>query len=1288
MNDGHSTVKNVDTTFRRLLFISTLLILLLAACSKTSPNQSPPATGGTLETLAVTALPDSGGADDLAPANNADDLSALRFSSSTTDANVYGWSWDETTANLANNRRTCIFFDADEPPAGTDIVGVCSNRQNSGNISLGIPFVCNGFNNGICSTAPSTTRISVSTCTSGSTAAAIGGDADTDTTATCTIAPNNAGQTGGNIIIKLSPLNVCSKAAADPLGASLDCVLNTAPGLLKLVKVVNGGTAIPSNFNLTYTGPQSGTVPGATAAQAQFFPLISGTYTLTESLASGYAQQSLACVNSNTNAAITLTGASSNQLALASGTRVTCTFTNAKIPSIKVIEDTVPNSPQDFAFATTGANGLPATFSLDDDADVTLPNQQTFNVVVGNYTIAQTTVTGWTPTATCSGDNGTASNAADDRVMLPSAINVLAGEAVTCTFTNTRNGSITIIKDAVPNSAQDFAFTTTGAGLSGFSLDDDADATLSNTQTFNNLMPGSYSVTETAVPSWIQSLSCVDPDNGTTTTSAVATIDLDSAENIVCTYINTFQPTSLTLVKQVTNDNGGTALATAWTLSATGPKSISGATGSSAVTNAGVDPGSYTLSETGPAGYAASAWTCNDGTNPVPVASGVVTLAINKSYTCTITNNDIAPQLKVTKLLVPTSDFGTFNLTIDGTVFKTAASNNGNTGFVTVNAGTHTVGETIASGTLSNYIATFGGDCAANGSITLAPGDVKQCTITNTRIAKLIIVKNTIGGNATFAFTASSTTSTPLTNFNLTTVSSTATKTFTGLAAGNYSVAETVPTGWTQTSATCSDGSPINAVNLSVGETVTCTFANTKLATLVINKTANLGNGTFQFTSTNATIGNFGLTTVSGSASRTVSNLALGTYDVAETVPAGWRLDSASCSDGSLISAIDLSAGEVVTCTFTNTKLLGNLIIQKVAVGADGGFGFTSANAGVGNFSLTTTAGAASRSFNSIPIGTYAVAETVPTGWQLTSATCSDGSPVTAIDIAENETVTCTFTNTKLGKLIVVKNTLGGDGAFSFTSTSLSTPSFSMTSVGGTVSRTFSNIVPGNHNLAEAAKVGWKLDSSSCSDGSPVTAIDIAPNETVTCTFTNSKLATLTIQKVALGGDRTFSFTSTTLPSTSFTVATVGGTGTKLFSNLLVGTYNVAETVPSGWRLDSATCSDGSPITAVDLSVGENVTCTFNNFKLGKITIIKNSVGGDGIFRFTSLALGNFTLSTVGGTATRNYINLNAGIYDVAELVPAGWTLTSVTCSDGSPASAIDLADHEDVTCTFTNTKP
>ncbi|KRB08248.1 hypothetical protein ASD86_10830, partial [Lysobacter sp. Root690] len=72
-----------------------------------------------------------------------------------------------------------------------------------------------------------------------------------------------------------------------------------------------------------------------------------------------------------------------------------------------------------------------------------------------------------------------------------------------------------------------------------------------------------------------------------------------TGDNATCTINNDDQAATLTLAKTVTNDNGGTALATAWTLAAAGPTNITGATGSAAVTNASVNPGSYALSETG-----------------------------------------------------------------------------------------------------------------------------------------------------------------------------------------------------------------------------------------------------------------------------------------------------------------------------------------------------------------------------------------------------------------------------------------------------------------------------------------------------------------------------------------------------------------------------------------------------------------------------------------------------------------------------------------------------------------
>jgi len=49
----------------------------------------------------------------------------------------------------------------------------------------------------------------------------------------------------------------------------------------------------------------------------------------------------------------------------------------------------------------------------------------------------------------------------------------------------------------------------------------------------------------------------------------------------------------------------------------------------------------------------------------------------------------------------------------------------------------------------------------------------------------------------------------------------------------------------------------------------------------------------------------------------------------------------------------------------------------------------------------------------------YNAAEIVPAGWDLTNATCDDGSPVDNIDVAPGEIVTCTFENTKMVEIVI-----------------------------------------------------------------------------------------------------------------------------------------------------------------------------------------------------------------------------------------------------------------------------
>ncbi|MGD8340547.1 MAG: hypothetical protein PVH89_07165, partial [Gammaproteobacteria bacterium] len=200
-----------------------------------------------------------------------------------------------------------------------------------------------------------------------------------------------------------------------------------------------------------------------------------------------------------------------------------------------------------------------------------------------------------------------------------------------------------------------------------------------------------------------------------------------------CAITNDDIPASLTLVKNVTNDHGGMAQPGHFTLTATGPTSISGAGGASS--DLTFSAGSYTLSETGPSGYMASAWSCDGGS----LDGDVVTLGLGEEATCSITNDDIQPSLTVIKHVE--NPYGTdlgpndFSLYVDGASVVSGAEN-------LINAGTYTVSEDNLPGFQAS---AWSGDCAADGSITMLVGGNYTCEITNTDLPpELTIEKSAI----------------------------------------------------------------------------------------------------------------------------------------------------------------------------------------------------------------------------------------------------------------------------------------------------------------------------------------------------------------------------------------------------------------------------------------------------------------------------------------------------------------------------------------------------------------
>ena len=357
-----------------------------------------------------------------------------------------------------------------------------------------------------------------------------------------------------------------------------------------------------------------------------------------------------------------------------------------------------------------------------------------------------------------------------------------------------------------------------------------------------------------------------------------------------------------------------------------------------------------------------------------------------------------------------------------------------------------------------------------------------------------------------------------------------------------------------------------------------------------------------------------------------------------EDVPTGWDLADPKCSstesgDTSTPANINLNAGETITCTFTNTQKRGNIMVEKVTEGGTGTFDFTTGSLPGGGFSLTTngtgTANKASKSFDNLTKGTYGVAETVPTGWDLATSTCSstdsgDASTPANINLNAGETVTCTFTNTKQGLIKIDKVTDPSGDTTSFPFTLKGGPSALDKSfnLADTTAPNETAVKPGNQYVAAEGEVtGWDLTNTSCSDptnNSTVGNIDVAPGETVTCTFNNTQRGQIKIDKVTHppGDTTSFPFTLTGGPSgldESFALKDQD----PVYSSPLVkpgSGYNAAEGSVTGWDLDQANtkCSDDSPVNNINVSPGETVTCTFKNVQQrGKILVDKVTKPGD-----------------------------------------------------------------------------
>ncbi|HEX2031832.1 MAG TPA: hypothetical protein VHL78_10580, partial [Actinomycetota bacterium] len=607
-----------------------------------------------------------------------------------------------------------------------------------------------------------------------------------------------------------------------------------------------------ANFNLT-----DDATPGL--PQQVFGNLLPGTYTVEEvNLPAGWQLTDLDCTGAS-QSTVRIVGAEIS-IDLAAGEQVTCSFEDTQQGSLTIQKDSIPDSNQPFEFDPS-ANLQAANFTLTDDAAPGLPSQDFIGLPPGTYTVEEVNLpAGWELTdVACSGANSSVVTITGAQI----SVDLAAGEAIVCKFENTQEGSITIEKDAVPDSSQPFEFDPS-ANLqpNNFFLTDDATPGLAQ-ETFTGLLSGTYTVEEVNLPAgWqLTDLACAGGGADTTTAGALATIGLDPGEAVVCTFTDT-QQASLTIVKDALPDSEqdfeflpSDNLGAAFLLDDDGDPTLS-----SSRAFRGLTPGTYRVSEQPPPdGWNLDTVTCAGGAEiTIDGATVTVRLAAGEDVTCTFLNvqtlgeergsitivKDALPDSEQDFEFLPSDNLGAaFLLDDDGdeTLSDTQS-------FINLVAGAYTVTEQLPPDGWSLDSITCEGDAAtsvegATVAIELGAGETTTCTFLNTQVQPgdqgvITIIKDAVpdteqefsyeGDLGTFALTDDGSGRDNEASFG-------------GLAAGAYRVSEIVPDGWTVDSISCDDPSGGTAADVATGavtvdlapeERVVCTFTNVGAAAI------------------------------------------------------------------------------------------------------------------------------------------------------------------------------------------------------------------------------------------------------------------------------------------------------------------------------------------------------------------------------------------------------------------------------------------------------------------------
>ena len=561
-------------------------------------------------------------------------------------------------------------------------------------------------------------------------------------------------------IAKPTPANFRFVVDADDLPTLFTDILeelNCPAGALEVAK-----SLIPNNdpgkFNLFIqnVAQANDRVHGGTTGEQ---PVDPGAFTVGESAGTGTSlgnyTSTIACVDqANGNAVVGTSGTGPTwSVTVANAADVLCTITNTRnTGKIELVKNLTPDD--DLGRFDLWIGGM---LLKDEAGEGGTTMEQVVNtgpVALAETADGETDLADYDASIACV-DTANQNAAVPASGTTPNwSVTVTHNSDIVCTITNTRGtGKLEVKKALDPtddpgdfNLLIDSSIAGTGGNVGH------GGTTGEQTVSTGNHTVGESASGDTALADYASTIACL---NGSTPVSATGsapswTVDVTKGSDIVCTITNSRRTGTIEVVKHLDPDDDPGK----FDLLIDGSSRKDDATDEDTTGAVEVNTGTHTVGEAGGTltdldDYTSSI-VCLNGQSPVTATKGEgaswsVNVTDGAAVVCTITNERETGELTVIKHLDPTDDPGLFDLRIDGAVEEANAGHGDGTGAVTVNTGTHTVGESAGTGTsIADYdssVSCWDGDlevaatpaAGISWSVDVTDGADVVCTITNTR---------------------------------------------------------------------------------------------------------------------------------------------------------------------------------------------------------------------------------------------------------------------------------------------------------------------------------------------------------------------------------------------------------------------------------------------------------------------------------------------------------------------------------------------------------------------------